>query len=556
MFKQQEVILNARSTIQSILAKYQWKTSPANWLDVAEQESRHFIVTLPFVGAFSAGKSSLINALIGESLFSTNIDPETCYPAELSYGEAEKLAGILPDGREIQLGRGDLRDRLPVLLPRGAYVSASMPHPLLASLPHLRLVDMPGWDSGIQVHADAIDNYATRSLAYCVVVSAEEGNLRESLRRALRELAVRDMPILAVISKADKKTPEDVDAVVEQVRSEIAATMGRPPLAVVKASARKRQFDEFLAALAKLEQQTEQLFASNVTHAVVAKLASFIAHLDTLINRDDLDSENLQAQCEQLTSEIADFEVRLEDETRQLEARVLPVLGHIVDRADSALRDDLESLTDEVLQGGDLVGSIGSLVRLAAQEGIASDFNPEIERYLNRVVDGLPGDFSPEIACSFDYRASSDDDRPALLATPILSMLLPLLKLDPKFKVISTVVLGIIGALESLFSNERQKQADEARQRESVRRKIAGTVIPDTLRQVMSALQPILESHIQSAKAKIADTVHAQQASHGAALRELQAKLAEGRNAFIAARAGYQADRDTISQLITELDQK
>jgi len=100
MFKQQEIILSAMPALREILGRYQWKSSPENWLELAEGESRQFIVTLPLVGAFSAGKSTLINALIGEAIFSTNIDPETAYPAELSYGTTTKLIGHLPDGGE------------------------------------------------------------------------------------------------------------------------------------------------------------------------------------------------------------------------------------------------------------------------------------------------------------------------------------------------------------------------------------------------------------------------------------------------------------------------
>lgn len=554
MFKQQKIILEYAPNLQRILQKYQWKSTPENWLELAQERSRNFSVILPLVGAFSAGKSSLLNALIETPLFPTNIDPETAYPAELGYGPSETILGHLPDGKVIPLNRQDLQHNLPSMLPKESHVTVSLANPLLAKLPHLRLVDMPGWDSGIEAHAAAIDGYAARSLAYCVVVSAEEGNLRESLRRALRELAVSDMPILAVISKTDKKPPEDVDAVVEQVRQEITTTMGRPPLATVKVSARKKHCDELIAALEQLEQQAEQIFGRNVSQSVLTKLGSFNSHLDTLINSDDLDSEKVQAECERLHADMASFKVRLNHETEQLETRVQPVLSRIVDRIGNALHEDLESLTSDALNGGDLSGSLGSTVRLAAQAGIASEFTPEIERYLNRVVEGLPDDFSPEINCSFDYRVDSVEGTKPLVITPILTILLPLLKFNPKLAVISKLVVGIVGFLESLFINEKQRQADEARQRESVRQKIAATVIPDTLHQVRTALLPMLEEHIRSAKQKIADTVRVQQASHEAALRELQAKLAEGRSVFEAARTQYQADRDAVSRFIVDME--
>ena len=87
MFQQQKIIIESMPAIREILSRYQWQTEPANWLDSTEDKSRQFVIPVPLVGAFSAGKSSLINALIGSPIFSTNIDPETAVPAEVRHGE-------------------------------------------------------------------------------------------------------------------------------------------------------------------------------------------------------------------------------------------------------------------------------------------------------------------------------------------------------------------------------------------------------------------------------------------------------------------------------------
>jgi GTPase len=94
------------------------------------------------------------------------------------------------------------------------------------------LVDLPGLDSGIAAHERVIDNYASRSLAYGVVVSIQEGGLRKSLRRALLELAVAQMPVVLILSKADTQRPEEVHAVAERVTADITALMGRAPMSV------------------------------------------------------------------------------------------------------------------------------------------------------------------------------------------------------------------------------------------------------------------------------------------------------------------------------------
>lgn len=555
MFQQQQIILESSPAIRQLLTRYHWQTEPANWLDSAEEKSRQFVVPVPLVGAFSAGKSSLINALIGSPVFSTNIDPETAVPAEVRHGETESLTGCLPDGRRIPLDREAVRENRLEALQNGGWVEAVLPIPQLANLSHLRLVDMPGWDSGVEAHSAAIDNYASRSLAYGVVVSADEGNLRESIRKALKELAVRNMPVFAIISKADKKLPEDVDAIVEQVRQEIINTMGKPPFKAIKVSARKNDMGELIAALQELEGQAEPLFADNIAAPFARKLQSLDGHLVTLLNSDDLDSEKIKAECERLKADMQAFEIRLNDETTQLDARVQPVLGRIMQHLEASLTGQLDSLTDKALHGSDLQGPIGTTARLAVEQGIRDEFNPEIERYLNRVADGLPGNFSPDVSCSFNFdRSQSAGEGGSLLATPLVALILPALKFIPGLQVIGPIIVTVVELLEKFFKAKNNKEIEEARQREEARQTLLTQVIPNVTGQVKAALQPLLHAHVQEAKQKIITSVRAQQASHEAALNELQEKLGAGQAAFALACDQYKADQAFLQTVLSKLE--
>ena len=230
MFHQQTLITEALPTVRNLLKQYE---RPADWLAAITADTQNFIVRVPLVGAFSAGKSSLLNAFIGTPIFATNIDPETAVPAEVSHAHSESFTGCLPDGRKMALRREDvLQNQLAMLKPSG-WVDITLALAQLAAISHLRLVDMPGWDSGMEGHTQAIDGYAARSLAYCVVVSADEGSLRDSIRLALIELAVHRLPLIAIINKADKKPPEDVDAIARNVAAEIQTITGKPPLRVI-----------------------------------------------------------------------------------------------------------------------------------------------------------------------------------------------------------------------------------------------------------------------------------------------------------------------------------
>ncbi len=554
MFSQQQQILDAIPTLEQLCARYEWQTEPADWVQNAENKAQNFVIPVPLVGAFSSGKSSLVNAFLDRPVFSTNIDPETAVPAEISYSEVESFTGCLPDGQRIPLTREAVRaNDLAILFPNGL-VEAKLSTPELLKIPHLRLADMPGWESGIRDHSVALDNYTARSLAYGVVISAEEGNLRDTIRVALKELANKGMPVFAVITKIDKKLPEEAEQVMSLVEKEITNTMGRPPMKVIKASARKKEIKEFVAILQELELQAQPLFVINVVNPFIQKLQSLTQHIDILLRSDDLSSEKIMAECEKLQDDIKVFNIRLRDETTELENRIRPVLARIIQRLEVALQGELNDLSQRIISGGDWKGTLGNSTRLAVDQGMREEFMPQIQQYLDRVAEGLPEQFRPEISHHFEIN-SSNKDNSNFTAPVILTTLLPLLQtlpiaLGPVAKLLVTAATALIGHFLSKKNNNEVAQAE---QQEEIRKHLLHKIIPEVCQQVRDNLQPQLQAHVQTAKEKIAHNVQLQQASHEAALHQLEKQLESSKAEVAKAREQYQADQSYLQHLRQQL---
>ena len=157
-----------------------------------------------------------------------------------------------------------------------------------------------------------------RSLAYCAIVSAKKGTLHESMQKALCDdlRLMPDLPVIAVITKSDKRPPEDLQAIAAKVTKEITAALGRPPQATVCAS--RRQAQDFMAALDALERQAEAIFNHRIGQRLQTLLAQAEKRLDTLANRDDLDSEKIAAEHARLQSELTAFEHVVQQRMQQL----------------------------------------------------------------------------------------------------------------------------------------------------------------------------------------------------------------------------------------------
>ncbi|MDR1580934.1 MAG: dynamin family protein, partial [Synergistaceae bacterium] len=178
-------------------------------------------VPVPVIGAFSSGKSSILNTLLGYSggrkLLPEDITPETAIPAELQYeaGEDSDNARItFTDGTEELVPFKDYLEnkRAGVYEAEAArlkIIRFLLNNGKMARLPKLLLVDMPGFGSGDVSHEKAIDGYVERAMAYIVTFPADGMALTTEVGAALRELCVHGKPIRVMITKKDKAPIEE-----------------------------------------------------------------------------------------------------------------------------------------------------------------------------------------------------------------------------------------------------------------------------------------------------------------------------------------------------------
>lgn len=500
---QQKILQEQLPRVQSLFRSHAIETAK---IDKLSPLIECFEIRLPFIGGFSSGKSSLINALIDEPLLSTEVTPETAVAAELRYGKERSFVGHFADGESISFTQEDVQEnRITALAPKG-WLSIELPSKILAKTPQLVLVDMPGWGSGVEAHHLVIDAYADRSLAYAVVVSAEEGTLRDSLRKALLELAVQEKPVILVIAKAHKRNESDVAHIAKNLTQEIAELMGRAPLAVAITSAAKQNVGQLQEALKLLQSRLESVFDNTVTKSWRSELQRASQLMQGLAAQDFKDAEAISAEIEMFEGKMAEFDQRLIRETTALEGQIEPIAHKIRMQIERSLSLRLDTLTERAVAGGNVSDDILGTARLVVSQSIKEEFEPTMLRYLDRLEDALPSkidfDFSftgPEIEIGqvqsdFHWKELSRTLSPVLLAIPH-----PLAK-------IAAVVLPILGGVLGGSSKKQQQELEEARNRERVKGQIRDALVR-AAEQIGTQLEPALKERLQKAKEMVAQNI-------------------------------------------------
>ncbi|WP_421200673.1 dynamin family protein [Aeromonas enteropelogenes] len=202
-------------------------------------------------GSFSAGKSSLINALIGDrQCLVTEVDPTTSLPTYLvqSKSEQTEVHAINLFNRVVSLSHEQFRTLTHEEKSRyGSQVSSLLKSVVVAhpGLPwgNLALLDTPGYSKADQAGSERTDANLARtqlnSAQFIVwLIPADKGTISEEDIAFLGTLD-RTIPKLVVISRADKHPTEEIEAIVVLVR-DILAKRGLSVLNVTPFSNRPR----------------------------------------------------------------------------------------------------------------------------------------------------------------------------------------------------------------------------------------------------------------------------------------------------------------------------
>lgn len=169
------------------------------------------------MGEFKAGKSTFINALLGEELLVSDVNPATAMITMIKYGETRRSEVIFKNGNRENVDKyfyqnasaegmeigGILRDKID-------YLTLYLPHPLLKNM---TLVDSPGLNSPISKHTIETKKFITR--ADDIIWLFRQGAVGKSTEldeiNALLPYGITPLGVMNSIDVHYQKTDQDLD---------------------------------------------------------------------------------------------------------------------------------------------------------------------------------------------------------------------------------------------------------------------------------------------------------------------------------------------------------
>lgn len=372
-----------------------------------------FRFTVPLIGPFSAGKSSLLNRYLEydhkEELLKTNVTPTTAVATELHWtDDAEKVVERYFDGGHRTYPLSEMRhNALPPenLFCREIYLN----NPILANHPDLVLVDMPGLGSAEINHDQAIASYIGRdSTAFILCLPHESGTIKESERKFLSDSELFDLELGLVINHRNEPDRQTID----EMKRQVCIYSRKKDIEVVALNACDGSMDNFLAMLMNLDFKKDGILQKRFVPAIENLQKRIEAHLRVLLNDENLSAEELKQRKEKTVEAIRDLETAFNyEQDKLLKDCAFTLPDTIASRVQCDLGDEFNSLFETAKKGGKIEDRIRGLAAASFQASISSEARQrfvktaqELQRYVSTVdadggaeVSGFDAESLPEV---------------------------------------------------------------------------------------------------------------------------------------------------------------
>lgn len=492
-------MLNKLDRLNDIALKYGSITEGARKeISQLKEEIVNFRAYVPFMGIFTVGKSSLLNTWLGEDLLPEAQGATTALATELIPGAVSRMVIVENDGSERSLQNlpTDEDEANSPEASNGIYAYCLSPSVNLRNIFPIVPVDMPGVNSGIKRHTEAIYRYANRGCAFFLIFMPEEGTLPLAMKAFLQELNLDGRPVWMVMNKCDTADDEKISNVINAILVQLK-TINIEPAGVLRCERGDEQTaiemqNAFLSLnVDELNEQTHQEEALRAALRLKDQIASFK-------ESENLDTSELDRQIRMCERAHRDLRESLAKEEVKLSKKLSSLPSSVGDDVFTALNANLGVLVVALESGEEvfatrLTGIINNVV--------ANSIDKKVEKDFGEISESLAHNLNREYEEIFNAERISAGVGIATKTLGGLAKLLKNIKSGKKiYKVVTTalalttsviapvveLIIIFLPELLSLFGNREEAK------RERIREELKGRVFPQVQNSIINEVEKML----------------------------------------------------------------
>ena len=502
-------------------------------------------VCTPIIGKFSTGKSALVNTVLGYSkkILKEDITPETAVPVEITYNANEDVAGVYYNDGTYEAVEVSKYKNLQVDANTVRCAKLSLRNSFLGEISDVMLVDMPGFESGYEVHNRAIDSYLPKSLAYIITFAADDMIVRTSVGNILKELCLHDMPICIAITKFDKCNDE-FEHSFENLKENLRKFVGNSELHYCVTSSFNGDVEELYDFLRTIQEESQNILFKQYRTKVLVLVDTTENYLKTTLKSSEMSESELDEQEEKLGKKLDALNGEFEKEKSNFDNIISDCVDEIKVDIESALRAEEDSFVAMLMNKQSIGDRINLIVRNAVTQSVKKRFIPKVEKYLKRVGDCVASASIDSVNVPFNI--NMEDVSKSMMSTAVSIAAAGALYL----------IAGPVGVVISLVTALVGKWNEDKKREElknKIRTQLNSEVYPKVVDEVGNKIESALMAQLEVVNTSIEENIATQREILEKAIHDLRNKINDERtnkeNLVVAIQANLEVMQNVRANL-------
>lgn len=366
MLEKQKVYVEFLQKVEAIASSIEGIDLEEFRLTKLRQSVQDVELLVPVVGAFSAGKSTLINSLLGGDYLEVDSNPKTALATELRYSADKEYIEAYKKNGDYDIFGIDEKDKIEEYQRQASendsyeFLRFYIHKEVLKEIEPMILVDMPGFDSPLEKHNTAIYAYIEKGVHFVVLERAAQGTITQSLKRNLENICNLGRDFSFFISRANQVPPSEIQDIKEYFLDQLQLEFNVTHLQTLG-----KDGGDILKTLVK------ELNANALIEKVFKQI--LLDTSATVIDSIYLKSRALNKSIRENQNRISDLQEAIQDLQKEQEAMIKNVenryalsrVDSILDAVDSNLQRNIDELVTAYNCGGEstLNNSITSIIQ-------------------------------------------------------------------------------------------------------------------------------------------------------------------------------------------------
>ena len=349
------------STWEDILRELRRAATALDRMDLASaiealsvERSRPLFVAV--LGEFNAGKSTMLNALLGTDVAPTGVRPTTASLHWTAWAPDPFARVVVRGGSDRVVPHDELKRTLTELREQDERVERVLIYAPIERLKRIEILDTPGFNAPDTTHAEEAKRGIEEAHVALWLLDAT-APLKDSERQVIESIAKAGVPVQVLVNKRDRVGEDQIDTVMAYLEGALAETniaSLEPPVAFSAQLGLKGRLGDAEALAASHWQDVETLLSEHIVNrrdalrerALRRKAGAIARDLATQASAAIAEHESAREQAQQLADQRAQLATQLRSD-REKQAIVLMKKIH---EALSALQTDarpVEELAEE-----------------------------------------------------------------------------------------------------------------------------------------------------------------------------------------------------------------